>query len=122
MALSKQKFKSVADKLFTKARNGGLVINCDFELKGDYDPVTNTDTPSIIEQIECVRDDYSAHQIDSEIIQRNDFMLLARFDSFTTLTPKNDSVTVGVGGVNCSIVNIKLDAADAVYIMQVRGS
>ena len=28
------------------------------------------------------------------------------YDSFTTLTPKNDSVTVDVGGVNCSIVNV----------------
>ncbi len=121
MALSKTKFKASAVKLFAKAKAGGLTTSCTFELLGEYDPVLETNATSVTDTVDCIREDYTDAQKDGTIIQRSDFKLLAQFDSFTKLSPRTDGVVVTVDGVRCTIVNGMLDAADAVYTLQVRG-
>lgn len=121
MALSKTKFKAVAAKLFAKASAGDLTIDCVFEQLGTYSPSTGQ-LPAITETITCIREEYNAHQVDGQIIQRDDFKLLAQYDDFIALTPRADGVTVTVDGVKCVIVKAPIDAADAVYTIQCRAS
>ena len=121
MPLNKTKFKAVASKLFTQARNGGLTINCTFELLGDYSPSTGQ-AASVSQAIECIREDYTEYQTDGVNVQRDDFKLLAEVDSFTLLSPRTDGVKVNVNGVSCVIKHVDTDTADAVHTIQVRGS
>jgi len=122
MALTKSKFQSVAEKLFAKAKAGNLTVSCSFELLGDYDPVLETNAASITQSIDCIREDYDAKAKDGLIVQRDDFKLLAEFVSFTKLSPRTDGVIVTVDGKKCVIVHVDLDAASAVYTLQVRAS
>lgn len=121
MSLSKEKFKTSAAKLFKKAKDGGLIVSCTFELLGDYDPLTGQ-SASVSQTIDCIREDYTEYQTDGVNVQRDDFKLLAQFDDFTSLSPRADGVKVTVNGLNCTIEHVDLDAADAVYTIQVRGS
>ena len=122
MALSKEKFKGVAAKLFQKAEDGNLTIECEFELLGAYNPVSETNSPSVLETVTCIREEFTIKAKDGTLVQCNDFKLLAQYDDFTLLSPRTDSVTVTVDGVRCAIVDAPLDAANAVYEIQVRGS
>lgn len=120
MALSREKFTAVSEKLFAKARAGNLDADCVFEKLGSYSPSTGQ-LPPATETVSCIREEYTAKQKDGTIIQRNDFMLMAQVADFSALTPRTDGVTVTVDGIECTIVDID-NTFDIVYIMQVRGN
>lgn len=121
MTLSKAKFQSVADKLFTKASDGDLVVSATFKEQGVYDPINETTTGDISETIAtCIREEFDAHQINNDSIQRDDFKLLVRVSSFSKLLPRADKTKVTVGGLSCSIKSAPKDTADAVYTLHLR--
>lgn len=120
MALSKTKFQAVAAKLFQKAKAGDLVIQCKFELFGEYDPILETNAASITETIDCIREDYSEMSLNNDNIQRGDYKLLAQHVSFTKLDPRTDGVKLTINGKSTTIAHAELDAADAVYTIHVK--
>lgn len=123
MALSKTKFKSVADKLFTKAEQGGLTVSAAFTELGEYNPVTQTQTADKSQTISnCMREEFNAYEKGGDGVQRDDFKLMVQYNSFSALTPQTDVTSVVVDGLTCGIMSVDLDAADAVYILHLRAS
>ena len=120
MALTKVKFKGVASRLMSKAKDGQLVVSCVFGTKGEYNPVTATYASGSSETVQCVREDYQAQSVDGQHILAGDYKLIALVDDFSTIVPRPDNVTLTVAGVNARIVQVQKDAADAVYMLQVR--
>lgn len=121
MALSKTKFQVVADKLFAKASDGGLVVSATFKELGAWDPISETTTGDISETITtCIREEFDAYQINNDSIQRDDFKLLVRVSSFSKLLPRIDKTKVTVNSLSCSIINLMKDTADAVYTLHLR--
>lgn len=74
----------------------------------------------VIESVPTIREDYNAQEVDNQAIQRNDFKLLVQANSFTNISPRTDSVRVDVDGASCRIINAEIDAAEAVWTLQVR--
>lgn len=96
---------------FTRPGSGGV-----------YDPITGETTggtPAHASTAPAIRQDYEAQEVDGQAVQRNDFKLLVRKATLNT-DPRADSVTVSFGGRQCRIINAELDAADAVWTLQVR--
>ena len=120
MAVTSQQFKDLATKLLTDTFSD-LRIDCTFELPGAYDPVSGTTQPGVSEVISCIREDYEAGQIDGQLIQRNDFKLLALPGDFSTTDVKTDELKVTVDGKVCTVKNAMLDPAGALWVLQVRG-
>ncbi|HAD31527.1 MAG: hypothetical protein CL578_22400 [Alteromonadaceae bacterium] len=92
-----------------------------FTLPGAVDPITEQETGGATETVDAVREEYQARQIDGQAIQSRDFKLLALVNNFTEINPKTDGLKVNVDGVDCQVVRAEKDAADAVWIIQVRG-
>lgn len=118
---SKAGFKRLAKGLINNTF-ADFRVSCAFELLGDYDPVTESNAAPLSDTILCIREEFKAYQIDGQIVQVNDFKILAEFDNFTSLSPRTDGVLVTVNGLSCSIISAPLDAADAVYTIHMRAS
>jgi hypothetical protein len=119
MPTTKSEFQDLAAEL--KEEFQDFFIARTFTAPGGYDPVTEVQVPGAAESVECLREDYTAGQIDGQSIQKNDFKLLAVAADFSVIHPKTDGLKVNVDGKVCSVVNANLDAADAVWTLQVRG-
>lgn len=119
MAKTKAQFQGVAAKL--KAKFSTFFIARTFTAPGGYDPVTEVQVPGATESVECLREDYNAGQIDGQSIMKNDFKLLVVAADFSVIYPKTDGLKVNVDGKSCTVVSANLDAADAVWTLQVRG-
>ena len=114
-------FKSLANKLINSTF-ADFREWCTFELLGDYNPVTETNSASTSQTVLCIRQEFNANQKDGNIVQRQDFKILAEFDKFTLLSPRTDGVLVTINGLSNSIVSSTLDAANAVYTIHLRAS
>lgn len=100
------------DRVFTKP-----------EFDGTYDPITEVQTGGTAAQTEtipAIREDYKDTQFNGQSIKVGDFKLIAEVARFSSFQPDTDGVAVDVDGVECQVVSVAKDAADAVYIMQVR--
>lgn len=120
MALTQTKFKSVAAKLFAKAKAGNLTQSVTFSTQGGTDPVTGATTAGVSDTVDVVREDYKSNEIDGSIVMQGDFKLLAEFDSFVNLDPRNSGITATVDGVDVRLMDAQKDAADAVWTLQMR--
>ena len=120
MAVTKQQFKDLAQRLAGDTFADFFPLRTFTAPATNYDPITGAETGGATEQVNCVRMDYNESQFDGQAIQRNDFKLLARVDAFSTVDPSVDGVTVDVDGVECQVVQVMKDAANAMYTMQVR--
>lgn len=118
MAKTKTQFQGVAAKL--KANFSTFFTPRVFTAPSGYDPVTEVMTGAVTDSVECMREDYTASQIDGQSIQKNDFKLIALAADFTTIQPKTDGLKVNVDGKECSVIYAQLDAADAAWTLQVR--
>jgi hypothetical protein len=119
VATTKEEFQLTAQEL--KEEFADFFIGRVFQLPGGYDQITGTQTAGATETVEAFREDYTASQIDGQLIQKNDFKLIALAADFTTINPKTDGLTVVVDGVTCTVVTAYLDGADAAWTIQVRG-
>jgi len=120
MALTQTKFKSVAAKLFAKAKAGNLTQLVTFATQGGTDPVTGATTAGASDTVDVVREDYQANEIDGSIVMQGDFKLLAEFDSFVNLDPRSSGITATVDGVDVRLMDAQKDAADAAWTLQMR--
>lgn len=122
MALSKAKFKSVAKKLFDKAKSGSLTKSATFRLAGTIDPITEEETGSYSETVQAIVEAYNGREVDGEMIQANDLKLLVLDDDLTGITPRSDGMTLSVDGSQLTIVKADIDTAEAVWTIQIRGT
>lgn len=120
MALTRNKFQSVAEKMFAKAKTGNLTLVSAFKKAGGYDPVTGTSSPATTDTVDVIREDYNANEIDGDLIKSSDFKLLARTVSFVNLDPKTSGITAVIEGVTVNLEDAQKDAADAVWTLQMR--
>ena len=121
MALSKTKFRALATKLFGKAEAGELTVDAEFSVSGGIDPITGVPAAGISETVIVVPESYDEAQVDGQAIQRGDFKLLARFESFSAIDPTTNGVNVSIAGKNYAIVTHK-NEFDILYTLQVRSS
>ena len=119
MATTQQEFKDAASEVFIEFAD--FLVGRDFVKAGSYDPVTGTTTGDITENVPSLREDYDKRQIDGQSIQSNDFKLLVEAVNFATIAPNVDDLTVTVDGKRCKVIGAMIDAANAVYTIQVRG-
>ena len=119
MPTTQAEFQQVA--LEIKAEFADFFKPLSFTLAGDYDVSTATTTDDTIEIVDAMREEYNPHQVDGQSIQSNDFKLLALDFDFKTLKPVMNGLKVTVNSKSCTIINAMLDAADAVWTIQVRG-
>lgn len=91
-----------------------------FSLAGSYSPSTGN-TPPTTETVDAMREEYNQSQIDGQSIKANDFMLLAVVSDFTTIVPTTNGLKVTVDSVECSVIRAVKDAANATWVIQVRG-
>ncbi len=68
-----------------------------------------------------MREEYKEGQFDGQSIKVNDFMLMALVSDFAVITPTTNGLKVNIDGVECSVVRAVKDAANATWIIQVRG-
>ncbi len=118
MATTQAEFQQVAQEL--KEEFADFFKPRLFTLTGDYDPITET-TTKITDTVDAMREEYKQGQIDGQSIQSNDFMLLALVSDFTTITPSTNGLKVVVDGKTCTVVKAFEDAANATWVIQVRG-
>lgn len=118
MATTKSEFQDLAAEL--KAEFQDFFIARTFAAPSGYDPVTEMQVPGATESVECLREDYTTGQIDGQSIMKNDFKLLVVAADFSVIQPKTDGLKVTVDGKSCTVVSANLDAADAVWTLQVR--
>jgi hypothetical protein len=120
MALSRAKFKQVGNRLMQKAKDGNLTVSCVFSVAGTYDPITATYGAGSSETVQCVREEFKQAEVDNQAIMVGDYKLLALIDDFSAIVPKPDNVSLTVGGVAARIIDVRKDAADAIYTIQAR--
>lgn len=119
MATTQQEFKDAAKELFVEFAD--FLVSREFVKAGDYNPVTGTTTGDIIETVDSLCEEYSQGEIDGQLIQSNDYKVLALVEDFTLIQPKTDDIKLTIGGKRANIVRVSVDAANAIYTMQVRG-
>lgn len=120
MALTQTKFKSTAAKLFAKAKAGNLTASVVFSKAGGTDPVTGQTTTGASATVDVIREDYQSNEIDGTLVKKGDYKLLAEFDSFVNLDPRESGITAVVDGVSVRLMDAQKDAADAVWTLQMR--
>lgn len=120
MALTQTKFKSVAAKLFAKAKAGNLTASVVFSKAGGTDPVTGATTAGVSDTVDVIREDYQSNETDGTLVKQGDYKLLAEFDSFVNLAPRTSGITAVVDGVSVRLMDAQTDAADAVWTLQMR--
>ena len=118
MPTFKSEFQDLADELIND-EFADFRRSCVFTKPGTYNPIDGTSGTATTDTVLCIREDYTASQIDGQSIQANDFKLLGVADDFS-LNPRTDGIKVTFDGGTYSIISVELDAADAVYILQVR--
>lgn len=117
--VTRKKFQDVAVKI--KAKFADFFISREFKIETGFDPITRVASTSVIDNVECMRENYDQSQIDGQSIQINDFKLLALNEDFSTLLPTVNGLKVTVDGKSCDVIDSNLDAANAMWTIQVRG-
>lgn len=116
--VTRARFQSLAERLQTKYAD--FFISRTFKTPGGYDPTADEITEGSTENVGAVREEYDARQVDGDKIQTLDFKLLALVADFETINPRTDGPEVNVDGTQCQVIRAEKDAADAVWVMQVR--
>jgi len=120
MATTQAEFQQVATDL--KIEFADFFKPAIFTKLGDYDPLTGETVGDIEFTVDALREDYAAGQIDGQSIQYNDFSLLILADEFTVAQPTVDDLRLEFNGKSAlTVVHGALDAANAVWTLQVRG-
>ena len=119
MPTTQAEFQQVADEL--KIEFLDFFKPAIFTRKGTYDPLTRQTTGDIILTVDALREEYMANQIDGQSIQANDFKLLIVASEFTTIQPTTDGLSCVYDGRTITVKRATLDAADAMYTLQVKG-
>ena len=119
MATTQLEFQQVADEL--KIEFADFFKPANFTRKGAYDPLARTTTGDIDLTVDALREEYNAQQIDGQSIQVNDFKLLIVASEFTTIQPTADGLSCIYDGRTITVKRAMLDAANAMYTLQVRG-
>lgn len=123
MSLSKQKFQSLATKLFEKAKAGNLTGLAVFSKPGGQkDPITGQAPAGLSDTVDCIREEYSSQETDGIQVHVNDFKLIIQTQSFVNLSPRDNLVTVEFEGEQLSVVNASKDPADVIWTIQVRAT
>lgn len=118
-SVTRKKFQDVAKKI--KAKFADFFISREFSLDGGFDPLTRLPASTVTDNVECLREEYEQAQVDGQKIQGDDFKLLALPSDFSTLTPNTSGLKVTVEGKSCEVIEASIDAASAMWIIQVRG-
>lgn len=119
MATTKAEFKQLADELIN-GEFADFFSNRVFTVPGVKNPITGVVTGGVSKSISCLRADYKADQIDGLIIRSIDFKLVLLHKNVTGININAANLRVMVEGKSCLVINVSLDAADAVYTLQVR--
>jgi hypothetical protein len=121
---TKQTFKNIAGKFFTITFKDFVdTFTFTFTSSSTYDPLTgNYSDIGTNHNIECIRLNHESNQFDGERIKIGDIKLISRYDTWNALSvaPQVEDTTVVVDGESHQIVDIKLDAANALYTMNCR--
>ena len=91
-----------------------------FSLPGVTNPITGAVTAGATETIDALREDYDSAQIDGQIIRSTDFKLLVLASDVDSINLRAAGLRVAVDGKSCQVISVALDAANAVYTLQVR--
>ncbi|MGB1297281.1 MAG: hypothetical protein ACPG8A_03350 [Psychrobium sp.] len=118
MATLKSEFQDLANELIDDEFADFFPVRA-FEKAGAYDPLSGSSAPTI-DSVPCARMEFNESQFNGESIKVGDFKLLAKNSAFSTLVPSSANITVDVDGLKCEVVRASLDAANAVWTMQVR--
>ena len=121
---TKQRFKNIASRFFTKTFKDFVdYFTFTFSSSSSYDPVTGTYSNSgDTYNIECIRLSHETTQFDGERIKIGDIKLISRTGSWESLPvePKVNDTSVEINGDKHQVVDIQLDAADAIYTLNCR--
>lgn len=118
MSLSKEKFQAVATRI--KNKSGNLFTPVVFSMPGVTNPITGAVTAGATETIDALREDYDSAQIDGQIIRSTDFKLLVLASDVNSINLRAPGLRVVVDGKSCQVISAAIDAANAVYTLQVR--
>lgn len=120
MATFPEEFIDLADELIND-EFAAFKRPIKFSLVGSYNPVTGVTTEPTVDDVNGIRLEYRADQIDDNRIQANDYMLVIKATEFSNLTPAVTGVKVELDGRTINLVHAAIDAANAVWTLQVRG-
>ena len=118
MPTTQAEFQTVASEL--KSEFADFFKPRVFSLAGAYSPSTGAGAATT-ETVDAMREEYKQSQIDGQSIKANDFMLLVLVSDFKTIVPTTSGLKVTVDSVECSVIRAVKDAANATWVMQVRG-
>ncbi|MDX1453630.1 MAG: hypothetical protein R3183_13805 [Oleiphilaceae bacterium] len=119
MPTLKSEFTELADELLND-EFADFLLSVTFELPGGTDPVDGTTTAGASDTVNALREDYTAREIDGNIIQSGDYKLLVENAQFANVDPRKSGITATVEGVKVNLNNAELDSADAAWTLQMR--
>lgn len=119
MALSSDKFKGVASKLFGKAKLGGLTESLTLEKPGAIDPITGASSAGASQTVDAIREMYKSNEV-GELVKQGDYKLLVEAAKLTAINPREDGINATLNGATIRLVNADIDTANAVWTLQMR--
>ncbi|AIM40771.1 putative structural protein [Idiomarinaceae phage Phi1M2-2] len=120
MTVTRQQFQNLAAQL-ARDTFGDFFPKRTFTQPEVVNPVTGTVTrPAFSESVPAIREEYEARQVDGQVVQVGDFKLLTEVAQFDAINPRTDGLQVSVDGVQCRVIRAEKDAADAMWVIQVR--
>lgn len=111
-------FQAIPTEIFDEFES--LVKVATFKLGGGVHPVTGAVVPPTTEDVDILKDEFSANQVDGQAIQSGDIKLIADAKSFSSITPTVSGLKVTLEGVDYEVIRAMIDGADAAWVMQVR--
>lgn len=119
MALSSDKFKAVAAKLFANASDGGLTESLTLEKPGAIDPVTGASSAGASQTVNAIREAYKSNEV-GELVKQGDYKLLVEAATLTAINPRENGINATLNGMAIRLVNADIDTANAVWTLQMR--
>ena len=119
MATTPEEFQQLAAD--TKIEFRSFYTPAVFTKSGVYDPLTGETVGDIKFTVDGRREGYTAFQMDNQSIEAKDFQICVNADEFTSVPPDVDGLAVLFEGKDLTVITTKIDDANAVWTLQVRG-